>query len=177
MANCITLSRGRKLACKGGTGGLKAISFAVWNGLNTVVATAGEVATLPTGMTAVYRYELKNSGNTYTEEIVADSETRNVGYNGTLAVVLQKLDIETRNEVKMLAMGEVTIFLEANDGNIYVIGAENGAELTGGSFVTGGAKADMSGANLTFTTSENEPYLTLSTAAKTAYATAVVEGV
>ena len=173
---CVTIGKGRKLACKGGTGGLKAVSFGVWDGLNIITATDGEVADLPSTLTSVYRYELKNAGNTYTEEIVADAETRNVMYNGTLSLVLQKLDVDTRNEIKMLAMGEVTIFLEANDGNIYVIGAENGADLTGGSFVTGGAKADMSGSNLTFTTSENEPYLTLGTAAKALYAAIVVEG-
>ena len=174
--SCVTLSKGRLLACKGGAGGLKAVSFGVWSNTAIVTATNGEVATLPVGLTAVYRYQLKNAGNTFTEEIVADSETRNVLYNGALALVLQKLDIDTRNEIKMLAMGELIIFLEANDGNVYVIGSENGAELTGGSFVTGGAKADLSGANLTFSTSELEPFFTLSTAAKAAYVGITVEG-
>lgn len=74
--------------------------------------------TLPAGLTAVYRYELKNAGNTYTEEIVAGLEMRTVVYNGTLALVLQKLDVDTRNEIKMLTMGEVIIFLEDYNGNI-----------------------------------------------------------
>lgn len=174
--SCVTLSKGKLLACKGGAGGLKAVSFAVWDGASIVTATNGEVAMLPVGLTAAYRYKLKNTGNTFTEEILADSETRNVLYNGTLALVLQKLDVDTRNEIKMLAMGELVIFLEDNNSNVYVIGSENGAELTGGSFVTGGAKADLSGANLTFSTSELEPYFTLSTAAKAAYVGIVVDG-
>lgn len=175
--SCVNPTKGRKLVCKGAGGGLKAVGFTSWSNENIVVATNGEVSTLPTGITSIYRYELKNSGNNYVEEIATDSETRHIGYNGTLSLVLQKLDIETRNEIKILAMAELTIFLEANDGNIYVIGAENGAELTGGSFVTGGVRGEMSGSNLTFTTSENEPYLTLSTAAKALYVDKKVEGV
>lgn len=177
MADCIALSGGRKLACKGKGGGLKAVSFGVWKQTDPVLGTDGEVTALPTSLTALYRYQLKNTGNTYTEEIVSDSETRTVQYNGTLALVLQRLNVETRNEIKMLAMGETVIFLETNDDQIFVIGAENGADLTGGSFVTGGARGDMSGSNLTFTTSEDEPYLTLSTAAKALYAGITVDGV
>jgi len=173
---CNTLEKGRKLACKGGTGGLKAASFAVYTGANSVSSTDGLVTTLPSNLTAVYRYQLKNSGNTYTEEIVADPEMRTVLYNGTLALVLQKLDVDTRNEIKMLTMGEVIVFLEDYNGNVFLIGNEVGAQLTGGNFVTGGARGDMSGANLTFATAENEPYLTLSTAAKAAYELIAVDG-
>ena len=79
---------------------------------------------MPTGLTAVYRYELKNSGNTYVEEITTDDEARSIGYNGTLSVVLQKLDLETRNEVAELAKGEVVVFVETNAGEILLIGYE-----------------------------------------------------
>lgn len=174
---CSTLSKGRKLPCKGGNGGFKAVGFAVWEeGL--ISGTNGEVATLPVGLTEVFRYQLKNTGNTYNEEIAADAESRTVVYNGTLSLVLHKLDLDTRNEIKMLAMGEVVPFIETYNGDIFVIGAENGAELTGGAIAeTGGAKTDFQGSRLTFTTSESEPYLRLSSSAKTAYAGIVVEGV
>ena len=111
-----------------------------------------------------------------TGEITTDDEARTIAYNGTLSVVLQKLDTETRNEVSELAKGELSIFVETNAGEILLIGQEFGALLTGGNANTGGARTDFNGWNLTFTTSESEPYITLSTEAKTAYATAVVEG-
>lgn len=173
---CITLSSGRKLACKGGNGGIKAVSFAPFDPAHPVVGTAGEVASLPAALTAAYRYELKNTGNNYSEEITADSDARTVLYTGTLSLVLQKLDVETRNEIKMLTLGEVVIFIEDNNGAIFVMGFGAGAEVTGGTIVTGGARADMSGSNLTFTSLENEPLLFLSTAAKTAYQGIVVDG-
>ena len=174
---CITLTRGRNLSCRGGKSGFKAVGFAVWEeGL--ITGTNGEVATLPGGLTEVYRYQLKNTGNTYTEEIASDAESRTVVYNGTLSIILHKLDLETRNEIKMLAMGELIIFIETYNGDIFVIGADQGAELTGGTIAeTGGAPQDFQGSKLTFTTSDKEPYLRLSTSAKTAYAGIVIGGV
>lgn len=176
MALCVTLTRGRNLSCKGGNGGIKAVSFSVWDESAIISGVAGEVSTLPAGLTAVYRYQLKNTGNTFTEEIVADNEARTVLYNGTVSLVLQKLDLETRNEIALLAMGELNIFIETNNGEIFVIGSENGASISGGNFMTGGARGDMSGSNLTFATTESAPHRRLSTAAKAAYAGIVVDG-
>lgn len=173
---CFTLTKGRKLACRSNaSGGFKAIGLAVWEeGLTTFAD--GEVTAIDESL-QIYRYELKNTGNTYVEEITTDDEARTIGYNGTLSVVLQKLDLETRNEVAALAKGELYIFIETNAGDILLIGNQYGALLTGGNANTGGAKSDFNGWNLTFTTDEAEPYLTLDTAAKTAYATQIVEGV
>lgn len=176
MANCITLSNGRKLPCKGGSGGFKAVSFLPFSE-GIVSGTLGEVATLGVGITAVYRYELKNTGNTWVEEIATDADARTITYNGTLSVVLNKLDLTTRNEIKMLAMGEVIVFLETYNGQVIVLGAESGATLSGGTSESGGAKTDFYGSKLTFSYSESEPYLQLATAAKATYAGIVVEGV
>lgn len=171
---CVTLTKGRGLSCRSNaSAGFKAIGLAAWED-GMFSPTDGELTALPAGLTAVYRYELKNSGNTYVEEITTDDEARSIGYSGTLSVVLQKLDLETRNEVAELAKGEVVVFIEANNGDIYLIGQEFGALLSGGNANTGGAKTDFNGWNLTFTTSEAEPYITLGTAAKTAYAGIVV---
>jgi hypothetical protein len=71
----------------------------------------------------------------------------------------------------MLAMGELVCFIEMNSGDILVIGAGNGANVTGGTTAeSGGAKADFVGSKLTITASEEEPYARLSTAAKATYA-------
>lgn len=177
MGRCLTLSQGRELPCRGGTGGIKAVAFAEWSGgTNNIVSgsTAGEVSGLNTAYTAFYRYELKHAANTYVEEIASDPEARTVLFNGTLSLTLQKLDLETRNEVKMLTQGETVIFIETNNDEVYLIGAGLGAQVSGGNFNTGGARADLFGTTLTFVTSENEPYLQLSEAAKADYESKIV---
>lgn len=174
--NCVTLTSGRKLPCKGGSGGFRAVGFLPWeDGL--VVGDEGIIESLDPAITAIYRYELKHSGNTYTEDIQSDADARTIDFVGTLAIVLHKLNVDTRNEVKMLAMGELIVFVETNNGDILCIGSTNGAELTGGGATTGGSKSDFNGWNLTFTTSETEPYLTLGPTAKVEYAGVVVNGI
>lgn len=176
MPNCTNLTLGRKLPCRTGSGGLRAISFAPWSVDTVMTGTTQEIAVISSAITNVYRYEVKNSGNAYTETIAGDADTRSVLYNGELAVVLQKLDKETTNEIKMLGMGELVIFLEDYNGHVYVIGNGTGALLTAGTIVSGGARADMQGYNLTFSTSEVEPYWTLSEAAEAQYKALWVEG-
>ena len=54
--------------------------------------------------------------------------------------------------------------MDAND-NVYCIGLQNGCTVTGGTFVTGQARADMQGYTLTVTAGEGEypPSITAST--------------
>jgi hypothetical protein len=173
--SCVSLTKGRKLPCKGGVAGVKAISFIPWVE-NQIVSTTGELATIPAAITDFYRYQVKNTGNTYSEEISADAEARTVVYNGTLSVVLHKADLATRNEIKMLAMGEIVCFIEMYNGDVLVQGAGAGANVTGGTSIeTGGAKTDFTGSKLTITSSEEEPYLKLSAAAKATYISNWVE--
>ena len=173
MATCVTLTKGRKLPCKNSLGGIKAIGLIPYaEGL--LVDNAGEIATIPVGVTSIYRYELKSNTNKYDEEMVSDSESRTVVYNGTLTAVLQKLDLETKNELKLIAYGEVIVFVETYAGDIFCIGTQNGTELTGSAVTTGGAKTDMSGTTLTFKSVESIPYSQLSSAAKITYATKIV---
>lgn len=177
---CTTLDSGRLLGCKDSVGGIKAVSFAVWSGKttgDTVTAVDGEVAALPTGLTAVYRYELKADGNTFVDEVTADAQTRSTFYTGTLTLVLQKLNLETRNQIKMLSAGELNVFIEEYNGDVLVMGAGFGAQVTDGSLVTGGARTDLNGANLILTSQELEPVLFLSEAAKAQYNGIVVNGV
>ncbi len=170
---CATLQHGRKLPCKGGVGGIKAISFAIWEeDLFEGLITGGEITDFPAelGEDELFKYQVKNTGNTFTEEIAADEDARTLVFNGTLNVVLHKMDLKTRNEINEIAKTEVITFIELYNGKVIVQGAFNGANVTGGSVIeTGGAKTDFIGSKLTITSSEGEAYLRLSPAALATY--------
>lgn len=173
--SCVTLTKGRTIPCKGGAGGIKAVSFVPWSS-GLITSTNGEIATLPAG--TIYKYQVKNTGNTLNEEFTSDMESRNIVYSGTLSVVLQKADLATRNEIKMLAMGELIVFVEDYNGEIYVVGIDNGANVTAGTILeTGGAKADFYGSRLTINWEESDAYSRLSTSAKATYASNAITGV
>lgn len=173
---CVTLTKGRKLPCRSGSSGMKAIGIIPFeDGLLELVD--GELETIPASVEKIYRYELKHTGNTFSEDINTDSDAMSTDFAGTLTVNLQKLDLDLRNEIKELTKGSVIIFIETNfeDKAILVAGSGYGIDLTGGSLQTGGAKTDFNGAVLTFTSSEIEPIGFLSAEAKTTYATLIEE--
>ena len=56
-----------------------------------------------------------------------------------------------------MAYGRPHVFVEDYNGNIFVMGLLHGAEVTGGTIVTGAAMGDLSGYTLTLTAQEQVP--------------------
>lgn len=56
-----------------------------------------------------------------------------------------------------MAYGRPHVFVEDYNGNVFVMGLEHGAEVTGGTVVTGAAMGDLSGYTLTLTAQEKVP--------------------
>ena len=167
---CENINKSRLLGCKTGFSGIKAVGFLPFANLTLSATDMFEGVGL-TG--SIYKFYLKNDGNTYTEEIDSNRQTHTTVYNGTLNLVLPSLDRETRDQVKLLAYGNPQIFLELYNGQIQLIGAELGADLSGGSITTGGARTEMSGYSLTFTTQERRPLVWLGVTGSTAYNAAI----
>lgn len=168
MAACLTLSKGRLIACKTGSAGIKAVSFAVYDREIVIPALEGEITSL-SGITAAYTYDTNNDGSNYVETIASDKQTRSTLFTGALNLVLPKIDTDTRNEVLMLTKGLVWAFIEDYNGNVYLIGKDTGADLIGGTIATGGARTDLQGYTLNFQTMEVEPLMKLSDAALAEY--------
>ena len=68
-----------------------------------------------------------------------------------------KLGQEDRYIEYIHTLPQPNILIEDNNGNVFLAGAEYGADVTGGTVVTGGAMADMSGYTLSFTGMEKAP--------------------
>lgn len=149
------LTSGRALPCKSSVGGLKAVYFADYDALGDVTETAGEVTAI-TGTPTLYRYDIK--GNSSLETTINSSrENGTTFYTQTLNLTLTVLDKATQEEVKLLASGRPHIFIEDYNGNYFLVGLEHGAEVTGGTIVSGAAMGDLSGFTLTFEAQETSP--------------------
>src|SRR5210317_1136557 len=149
------LTRGRKEPCKDVVGGLKAIYFTDFGDLGTVTKTDDEITDLSGTFTA-FKYELK--GNSSFEQTVnASRENGTVFYEQTLNLTLKKLSKEDNKELKLLAYGRPHVAVEDYNGNVFLMGLEHGADVSGGTIVTGAAMGDLSGYTLTLTGQEKEP--------------------
>ena len=153
------LTRGRKEPCKDVVGGLKNVYFVDFGDLGTVTKTDDEITNLTgdssNNLTA-FKYELK--GNSSFEQTVnASRENGTVFYEQTLNLTLKKLTKEDNKELKLLAYGRPHVAVEDYNGNVFMMGLEHGADVSGGTIVSGAGMGDLSGYTLTLTAQEREP--------------------
>ena len=155
MACAIT--KGRTLPCKNSVGGLKNVFILDYGSVVADLTPSSGTVTLPTDGTAeFFKFEIK--GNSSLETAVTSSrENGTTFYESTLNLTFTYLDVETQEELKLLNAGRAHYVVETYNGDYLLIGKEHGAEVTGGTVVTGAAMGDLSGFTLTVTAQETAP--------------------
>ena len=149
------LNRGRKEPCKDVVGGLKAVYFTDFGDLGTVTQTADEITDM-TGTFTAYKYEVKGNSS-FEQTITSSRENGTTFFEQTLNLTLHKLTKEDHAEIKLLAYGRPHVAVEDYNGNVFVMGLQHGADVSGGTIVTGAAMGDLSGYTLTLTGQELKP--------------------
>tara|TARA_R110002020_G_scaffold100632_3_gene237770 strand:+ start:46 stop:606 length:561 start_codon:yes stop_codon:yes gene_type:complete len=151
------LTLGRKEPCKDVVGGIKNIYIVNYGGIVPVYdGTDTDVIQSVGSSVANLNYEIK--GNSSFEQTVnASRENGTVFYEQTLNLTLHKLTKEDNKELKLMAYGRPHIVVEDYNKNLFIMGLENGADVSGGTVVTGGAMGDLSGYTLVLTAHELAP--------------------
>ena len=157
---CI-IDTGRTLPCRDSVGGLKNVYFINYDAAASIplVETAGSEDTVAFDATwdaTNYKYELKGTSS-LTTNIQASRENGTVAFEQVLELTLPKLSKEDNYQVKLLAWGRPRIVVEDYNGNFFLVGREHGADVTGGTIVTGAAMGDLSGYTLSFSAMELTP--------------------
>ena len=149
------LSLGRKEPCKDVVGGIKAVYFTDFGDLGTVTETDDQITDLSGTFTA-FKYEVKGNSS-FEQNITSSRENGTTFFEQTLNLTLHKLTKEDNKELKLMAYGRPHILVEDYNSNVFVMGLENGADVSGGTIVTGAAMGDLSGYTLTFSGMEKVP--------------------
>ena len=152
------LTLGRKEPCKDVVGGIKNIYFVDYGDLGTVTLTDDEITNITgdSGALTCFKYEVKVNSS-LEQTVNASRENGTVFYEQTLNLTLKKLSKEDNKELKLLAYGRPHVAVEDYNGNVMVVGLEHGADVSGGTIVTGAAMGDLSGYTLTLTGMETKP--------------------
>lgn len=151
---CI-LTTGRKVPCKSAVGGLKTVYFADYGTLGDATIVDGEITAFA-GSPTLFQFDIK--GNSSLETAINSSrENGTTFYESTLNLTLTFLEKATQEELKLIAHARPHVFVEDYNGNYFVMGLEHGAEVTGGSIVSGAAMGDLSGFTLTLVAQETAP--------------------
>jgi len=163
------LTTGFDLDCRDAVGGVKSVRFANLDDYIALspVVSAGAITSI-TATATFYKYEQLKETSSLTETINGNSQNGTVYYTPEVVVVLLKLDVNKRNEIKVLAQQRLVAIVESNDGSYWVVGWQNGLELNAGTSATGTAFADLSGYSLTFSGMEAEQMLSIGSADVTA---------
>ena len=159
MACTTFISDGRALNCKDSVGGLKAVYFAAFDEATNIgwkKSTSDDTIDDITTAGTVYKYDLKGN-STFEQTINSSRENGTVFYEQALNLTLPKLSAVDNKAVKLLSTSNPQIIVEDYNGNLFLVGREHGADVTGGTIVTGGAMGDMSGYTLTFSGMETAP--------------------
>jgi len=157
------ITTGRALPCKDSVGGLKSVYFINYDAaVDIAVVTSGtdddtvvSAASWAAG-TDVHEYELKGNSS-LTTNITSSRENGTTFFEQVLELTLPKLSSDDNREIKLLSFGRPRIVVEDYNGNLFLVGREHGADVTGGTIVTGAAMGDLSGYTLTFTAMEIMP--------------------
>ena len=153
---CTLISSGRALPCKNSVGGLKSVYFASYGTLGDVTIVDGEITAVSGTEFNFYKYDIKGSSSLETT-ITSSRENGTTFYTQTLNLTLTTLDKATQEEIKLLAASRPHVAIEDYNGNFFLAGLEHGAEVTGGTIVSGAAMGDLSGFTLTLEGMETSP--------------------
>ena len=149
------LSAGRNEVCKESIGGIQGVYFVNYTTGSFTKNGAGEVTAVPSG-SVLYYYQLKGS-SAYTETVTTSRDNGTTFFSQELILNLKKLTNEMTTQLKLMAYGRPQIIVWTNNGDAFLVGKKEGADMTGGTIQTGGALGDLYGYSLTFTGMEQFP--------------------
>ncbi len=151
------INKGRLEPCKDSVGGIQAVYFVDYGTLGdiTYAATGSEITGIAGSPTA-YKYVLKGTSS-LEQTITSSRENGTTFYDQLVNMTFKKLSPQSHDEVALIAVARPHVIVEDNNGNAFLVGLEWGADVNGGTIVTGAAMGDLSGYTLTLQGMEKKP--------------------
>ena len=150
------LTKGRKEPCKDSVGGIKAVYFADFGDITIAYDSTDTDVVDSLGAVTVFKYELKGNSS-FEQTITSSRENGTTFFDQTLNLTLKKMTVQDHKELKLMSYGRPHVVVQDYNGNAFLMGAEHGSEVTGGTIVTGAAMGDLSVYTLTLNAQEQVP--------------------
>lgn len=152
-----SLLYGRSTPCKDVIGGIDAVYFINDGDLGTITyGSNGDTIATIAGSARILKYDVKGTSS-FTQNVTSSRENGTTYWEQVLELTLPKITAQDLKELKLLAYGNPKVMIKDNNSNFFLMGTEFGADVTGGTIVTGAAMGDMSGFTLTLTGMEKKP--------------------
>ena len=105
----------------------------------------------------LYKFELKSTANSFTTAINSSRDNGTTFFEQTLVAALKRQDVVTHKNVKLLAYGRPRIIVRTMTDQFFLMGLDQGADVSAGEISSGAALGDFNGYSLTFTAQEELP--------------------
>ena len=167
MPGC-DITAGRIEQCKDSVSGLKAIYIINYDKVNSdnvgyslVAGYEDQILTWTPTDTSValnlYKFELKSTTNSFTTAIESSRDNGTTFFSQTLVAALKRQDAVTTKNVKLLAYGRPRIVVRTMTDQFFLMGIDQGADVSAGEISSGAALGDFNGYSLTFLAQEEMP--------------------
>tara|TARA_R110000751_G_scaffold296965_1_gene406391 strand:- start:160 stop:720 length:561 start_codon:yes stop_codon:yes gene_type:complete len=154
---------GRTEQCKDSVSGLIAIYLINYGDLDIpAVTTYGtgdntdQITAITGGTTSLYKFELKGT-NSLETAITSSRDNGTTFFDSTLAVQLKRQDVKSTKNVKLISYGRPRIIIHARGDQWFLMGLDQGCDVTAGTISSGSALGDFNGYSLTFNAQEELP--------------------
>jgi len=123
-------------------------------GLVTYIDTVTELgATGP----AFYTFEPNKTSSNWSDTMGVVASNGGTTYVPSVTMVFSKNDSGKVNTIKLMGQSELVAIVENNDGKYFLLGKDNGLEISAGSYTSGTAYADLNGWTVTLSGGETSP--------------------
>lgn len=172
------ISNGRTEQCKDSISGLQAIYFINYGidpeDVSYDLTETDLIATIA-NVTDIYKYELKGA-NSFETTINSSRANGTTFFQQTLTVQFKRQDVATHRNIKFLAYGRPHIIVHTRNNQWFLMGLNEGADVSTGTVSSGTEYGDFNGYGLTFEAMEKLPANFIDTTDETDLATNVLGG-
>lgn len=145
------LTTGFTLDCRDAVGGLKSVYFIEIDNISSFTESSGTITAITKVATKVFRkYELVLDTANFEEKLTGDRKAGTIFYAQTLQIILNKLRVAVRNEIKLLAQNRLVAVVETMEGSFFLLGKAQGLMLNAATAGSGTAMSDRNGYQLDF---------------------------
>lgn len=161
---CI-LTNGFSLGCKDSTGGIQEAYIANFSATTTYAEDSENVITGFTSPNTYFKIEQRNETGELLEEGNHSVENGTNFYTQTVNLILHKKDSISRNLIFLMAQAQMTVIVLDQNGKYWLLGRQNGADVTASSSNAGKAYGDLNGSTIGIEGKEPQPMFEISAAA------------
>lgn len=154
--SCI-LSSGYSLGCKDNTGGIQKFYIGNYSALTNFTYDSTGTITGGTSVSTFYTFNQRNEVGEFSQEGQHSVENGTNFWNQTCILTLYKNQASIRDLLYTMAQTQLQVIVLDQNGKYFLVGEQNGADVTASSASAGKAYGDLNGSTITILAKEPSP--------------------